>query len=256
MILAIDIGNTHVVIGCLDEEDTRFIARVATDQKKTEDEYAMMLLDLFQIHKLDGSQIEGAIMCSVVPGLTTALRRAVKLILGYEPLLVGSGIKTGLNIKMDNPASVGSDLIVAAVAAVQEHQPPLIIFDMGTANTMVVIDRNGDFIGGMIIPGAILSLEALAEHAAKLPHVSFEAPKTLIGKNTIDSMKSGIVYSQAMAVDGIIGLVEEELGEPVTVLATGGSSRLITSYCKREMIYDSRLIQKGLLHLYRKNTNQ
>ena len=254
MILAIDVGNTHVVIGCLDEEQTRFIARVATDQKKTEDEYAMMLLDLFQIHKVDASVIEGSIMCSVVPGLTTALKKAVKLILGYEPLLVGSGIKTGLNIKMDDPASVGSDLIVASVAAIQEHKPPIMIFDMGTANTMVVIDKEESFIGGMIIPGAVLSLEALAKHAAKLPHVSFEAPKGLIGKNTIDSMKAGIVYSHAMAVDGIIGLVEEELGEKVTVLATGGSSRLITSYCKREIIYDSRLLHKSLLYLYRKNT--
>lgn len=256
MILAIDVGNTHVVIGCLDEEQTRFIARVATDQKKTEDEYAMMLLDLFQIHKVDASIIEGAIMCSVVPGLTTAFKKAVHLILGYEPLLVGSGIKTGLNIKMDDPASVGSDLIVAAVAALQEHKPPLMIFDMGTANTMVVIDKEGSFIGGMIIPGATLSLEALAKHAAKLPHVSFEAPKQLIGKNTIDSMKSGIVYSQAMAVDGIIGLVEEELGEKVQVLATGGSSRLITSFCRREIHCDSRLIHKGLLYLYRKNSKK
>ena len=255
MLLAIDIGNSNVVIGCLDEEhNTVDIFRMVTDLKKTEDEYASGMKTILEYNNVDCSQFEGAVICSVVPPLTNVLKSSAEKIISGEVLVVGPGIKTGLNIMMDNPASVGSDLIVDAVAAINEYPVPLIFVDMGTATTISVIDEDKRYRGGMILPGIRVSMDSLTSRTAQLPHISIEPPKKLIGRNTIDCMKSGMIYGNASCIDGMIRKIKKELGrEDVTVIATGGLSKVIIPYCEEEIIYDNELLLKGLRLIYEKN---
>lgn len=253
MILTIDMGNTNIVIGGIDEEKTYFEERITTIHSRTSTEYALLIKDILDLHSIDKSQIEGSIVSSVVPPLNAPIQSAIKKILGRRPLLVGSGMKTGLNILMDNPKSVGSDQIVDAVAALQEYPCPIIVIDMGTATTMSVIDKNGNYIGGVILPGLKVSLDSLSSNAAQLPFISLEIPGKVIGKNTIDCMRSGILYGNAAQMDGIIDRMEEELGETASVVATGGLSRFVTPLCRHKIHYDQALLLKGLLALYRKN---
>ena len=254
MILALDMGNTNIVIGCIDSQKTYFVERVTTDHAKTGTEYAINIKNILEIHQIDPSEIEGAIMSSVVPPLNAAISSAVKKILGYHPMLVGAGIKTGMNIIMDNPKTVGSDMIVDAVAAIRDYPCPIIIIDMGTATTMSVIDRSGNYIGGVILPGLKVSLDSLSGKTAQLPYISLETPGKVIGKNTIDCMRAGIIFSNVDMIDGILDRMEKELGETPTVIATGGLARFITPLCRHEIIFDDALLLKGLLILYRKNT--
>lgn len=253
MILAIDMGNTNIVIGGIDEEKTYFVERFTTDRMKTGLEYAITIKTTLEIHKIAFSRIEGAIISSVVPPLNAAISSAVKKLFGFRPMLVGAGIKTGMNIIMDNPKTVGSDMIVDAVAAIREYPCPLVIIDMGTATTMSVIDKAGNYVGGVILPGLRVSLDSLSSKAAQLPSISLDIPSRVIGKNTIDCMRSGIMYGNAGMIDGIIERMEQELGEPATVIATGGLSRFVTPLCKHKIIYDEELLLKGLLTLYQKN---
>lgn len=254
MILALDVGNTNIVIGCLDDDRIYFVGRLATDRSRTDDEYAISFKNLMELNGIEPQQLAGCIISSVVPPLIRILELAVEKATGRTPLIVGPGLKTGLNIKIDNPAQLGSDLVVAAVAALHQYQPPLIIFDMGTATTVSVIDRNKTYLGGMILPGVKASQEALTSHTSQLPSISLEPPKRVIGSNTIDCMKSGAIYGNAAALDGIIERVEEELGEKATVVATGGLSKCIVPYCKREITVDDDLLLKGLRLIYQKNT--
>lgn len=253
MILAIDMGNTNIVIGGIDTTRTYFVERITTNHIKTGLEYAINIKNILEIHKVDKSQVEGAIMSSVVPPLNATLSSAVKKIFGFHPKLVGSGMKTGLNILMDNPKTVGSDMIVDAVAAIREHSCPIIIIDMGTATTLSVVDKNGSYIGGVILPGLRLSLDTLSSKTAQLPSISLDIPAKVIGKNTIDCMRSGIMYGNASMIDGIIDRMEEELGQPATLVATGGLSRFVVPLCRHKIIYDDALLLKGLLILYEKN---
>ncbi len=234
MILAIDMGNTNIVIGGIDENKTSFVERITTNPSKTDIEYAVNIKDILEIYQIPLGEIEGAVLSSVVPPLNGTLLRAVEKIIKKKPLLVGSGMKTGLNILMDNPKTVGSDLIVDAVAAIQEHPLPIIIIDMGTATTM--------------------SLDSLSGKAAQLPYISLETPGKVIGKNTIDCMRSGIIYGNAAQIDGIIDRMEQELGQTASIVATGGLARLITPICRHKIVYDDALLLKGLLTLYRRNT--
>ena len=254
MILAIDIGNTNIVVGCIDEQKTYFIERVSTDRSKTELEYAIVIKNVLDIFKMSPKELEGGIVCSVVPQITQIVKLAAEKILKKEVMVLGPGIKTGMNILMDNPAQVGSDLIADAVGAIREYKPPMIIFDMGTATTVCVVDRKKNYIGGMILPGVRTSLDALTARAAQLSGIDLEAPKRVIGKNTIECMKSGIVYSNAALIDGVILRMEEELGEKATVIATGGLAKSIVPYCKEEVILDDDLLFKGLLWVYKKNS--
>ncbi|MDD3252032.1 MAG: type III pantothenate kinase [Lachnospiraceae bacterium] len=253
MILAIDMGNTNIVIGCIDSDRTYFVERVTTSHDKTGTEYAINIKNILEIHQIDKTKIEGAILSSVVPPLNAAISSAVKKILGYHPMLVGSGIKTGMNIQMDNPKTVGSDMIVDAVAAIRDYPCPIIIIDMGTATTMSVVDHSGSYIGGVILPGLRVSLNSLSSKTAQLPSISLDIPKAVIGKNTIDCMRSGIMYGNAGMIDGIIDRMIDELGETPTVIATGGLSRFIVPLCRHNIIYDDALLLKGLLILYEKN---
>ena len=248
MILAIDIGNTNIVVGCIEEKKIYFIERISTNHTKTELEYAIDLKTILDIHHIKRPDIEGAIISSVVPQITNAVKLAVEKILKKQPMILGPGVKTGLN-----PGEMGADRVADAVAALAQYPVPLVIVDMGTATTISVLDDRKRYIGGMIMPGVRISLDALTSRASQLSGISIEEPKRLIGRNTVDCMKSGILYGNAAAVDGIVDRIEEELGQKVTVIATGGMSRKIIPHCKREMILDCDLLLKGLQVIYDKN---
>ena len=253
MILTIDMGNTNIVVGGIDHKKTYFVERITTNKDKTDLEYAVTFKNILEIHKVSSSHIEGAIISSVVPPLNSVLTSAVKKVTVHTPLLVGSGMKTGLNILMDNPKATGSDMIVDAVAAINEYPLPLIIIDMGTATTMSVVDPAGNYIGGVILPGIRISLETLSSKTAQLPSISLEVPSKVIGKNTVDCMRSGCMYGNAAMLDGLIDRMEEELGMPATVIATGGLSQFVTPLCRHKIIYEDTLLLKGLMILYDKN---
>lgn len=253
MILAIDMGNTNTVIGGIDETKTYFIERVTTDQNRTDTEYAISFKNILEMHGIDISCIEGSILSSVVPPLNTTVLNAVEKITGKRPLLVGSGMKTGMNILMDNPKTVGSDQIVDAVAASHEYPLPLVVIDMGTATTLCTVDKKGNYIGGVILPGLKVSLNSLSSKTAQLPYISLEVPDQVIGKNTIDCMRAGIIYGNVDMIDGILNRMEKELGEAPSVIATGGLSRFIAPLCRHKIHVDDALLLKGLLILYQKN---
>lgn len=253
MILAIDVGNTNIVIGCIDKEKCHFIERLSTVRIKTELEYAIDIKSVLDIYHVCPEEIEGGIISSVVPQITTNIKLAAEKILKKEILVIGSGIKTGLDIRIDDPGQLGADLVAASVAGIAEYPVPMMIFDMGTANTVCVIDREKRYLGGMIYPGLGVSLDSLTAHASQLGGISLEAPERVIGRNTIDCMKSGVIYSAAAAMDGIIDRIQAEMGETLTVIATGGLAKCIVPHCRREVILDDDLLLKGLLVLYDKN---
>ena len=241
MILAIDVGNTNIVIGCIDKEKCHFIERLSTVRIKTELEYAIDIKSVLDIYHVCPEEIEGGIISSVVPQITTNIKLAAEKILKKEILVIGSGIKTGLDIRIDDPGQLGADLVAASVAGIAEYPVPMMIFDMGTANTVCVIDREKRYLGGMIYPGLGVSLDSLTAHASQLGGISLEAPERVIGRNTIDCMKSGVIYSAAAAMDGIIDRIQEEMGETLTVIATGGLAKCIVPHCRREVILDDDL---------------
>lgn len=253
MILALDMGNTNIVLGGIDENDIYFVSRVVTDRRKTGDEYAVIFNSILDLYNVDRSTIDGAIISSVVPPLTKIIKHAIEHILGITPMVVGPGVKTGLNILIDNPAQLGSDLVVDAVAATAEYPAPLIIFDMGTATTVSVIDKNKNYLGGVIIPGIMVSQESLTSKTSQLPRIGLDEPEKVIGRNTVECMRSGLYNANASMIDGMIERVEGELGMSATVIATGGLSKFIVPYCKREIIYDDSLLLKGLWIIYKKN---
>ncbi len=253
MILAIDMGNTNIVIGCIDDHKRYFEERLSTDRSKTALEYAIGFKTVLELYNIEVDSIEGAIISSVVPPLTNVIKQAVEKIIGKVPMVVGPGIKTGLNLHMDNPKSVGSDLIVDAVAGIAEYGAPLIVIDMGTATTLSVVDKDKNYVGGAILTGLRLSMEALATRTSQLFNVSLEVPKSSIGKNTTDCLKSGIVLGNAACIDGMIDRMEEELGYKTTVVATGGLAHVVIPQCKHEIIIDDALLLKGLKIIYDKN---
>ncbi len=253
MILAIDIGNTNIVIGCFKNNEILFTERVSTNRTATDLEYASNVNTAMQMHSLDPKDLDGAIISSVVPSLTATFKRAVEKYAGVKVMTVGPGIKTGLSIKIDNPAQLGSDLVVDAVAGISEYPVPQIIIDMGTATTMSVIDKNKNYIGGIIMTGLSASTEALVSRTSQLPRIAFETPKNVIGTNTVDCMKSGVMYASACAIDGIVEKIEEELNEKCTVIATGGLAGTIIPLCKRNIIINDELLLKGLMIIYNKN---
>ena len=253
MILAIDIGNTNIVLGCIEGENIVKEARMATDVIKTSDQYCAELKAMLDLLEIDRNNIEGSIISSVVPPVLNSFKTAIVKLTGKLPLVVGPGIKTGLNILLDNPAMAGGDLIVGAVAALAEYKPPLLVVDMGTATTMIALDSKGNFLGGSIFPGVKISAEALSGKTAQLPAISLEAPKKAIGRNTIDCMRSGVMMGTAAMLDGMIERMEEELGSKATVIATGGIAKFVIPMCRRSMIYDKDLLLKGLRILYENN---
>lgn len=253
MILAIDIGNSNIVIGCIEGGEIQNETRIATDLVKTSDQYCFDLKNMLSLSDVPVARLEDVIISSVVPPVLNSMRTAVLKLTGKKPFVVGPGIKTGLNILLDNPQQVGSDLIVAAVAALREYKPPLILIDMGTATTISVINKDRAYLGGCICPGVRISAEALSARAALLPGINLDQPRRAIGKNTTDCMRSGIMLGAACMLDGMIERMEQELGERATVVATGGIARFVLPMCRREIAYDRNLLLKGLAVLYQMN---
>ncbi|MDE6657601.1 MAG: type III pantothenate kinase [Oscillospiraceae bacterium] len=256
MLLAIDVGNTNIVLGCFDNNKIVFRERLSTNQQATALEYASGIKTALDMHNINKNLIDDAIISSVVPSVTATLKEAVEKYTGKHVMIIKSGIKTGLSIVIDNPAQLGSDLVVDAVAGLQEYPVPMIIIDMGTATTLSVINHKKQYIGGVIMTGISVSTDALVNRTSQLPKISFEPPKKIIGSNTVECMKSGIMYGTACALDGMISRIEQELNASCTVIATGGLASLIVPLCQKEIILDDDLLLKGLYYIYQKNKNQ
>lgn len=254
MILTITVENTNTIIGCFRDKELLFVESISTNTARTELEYIMSFRCMFEMHAQKAEKIDGAIISSVVPPVTEIVRNAVKRLTGKEALVIGPGVKTGLNIATDNPAQLGSDLVASAVAGLMQYESPMIIVNMGTATTLSVIDEKKHYIGGMIIPGIKVSSASLAKETAQLPEISLSKPKKVIGTNTIESMKSGLIYGNASCIDGCISKIENELGKPVkTVVATGTYAKHILPYCERKMCLNENLLLEGLRFIYEKN---
>lgn len=253
MILTVDVGNSNIVIGGVQEQQIVFEARIRTDVTKTSDQYCVDLKILLDVYGVKAETIEGAIIASVVPQVLNSMQTAIKKLTGKTSLVVGPGLKTGLNILLENPSQTGADLVVGCVAALKEHKPPMIIVDMGTATTMVVLDQNGALVGGCICPGVKISMDALTERTALLPGLQLDQPKKAIGRNTIDCMRSGIMMGTACMLDGMVERMEAELGQKTTVVATGGIAKFILPMCRTPIVYDKDLLIKGLAALYYEN---
>ncbi len=253
MLLAIDIGNTNIVIGCLENDEILFKARIATDRLRTSDQYGVEIKNMLEAFGAKREDVTDCIISSVVPPVFNSVYTGVIKVIGKQPLVVGPGLKTGLNIHMDIPSQVGSDLIVAAVAALAEYPAPLVLIDLGTATTIEVIEPENVFIGGLIFPGVMVSLDSLTSRTAQLPGISLDKPKQVVGKNTVDCMRSGMMYGTASMLDGLIDRIAEELGHTSTIVATGGLAQFITPLCKHEIILEKDLLLKGLNIIYKKN---
>lgn len=255
MILAIDVGNTHIILGGLRDGCVCFTSRASTDRSKTEEEYTLLFQRLLHLHQVDVQSVQGCILASVVPELRPILSRAMTRLTGRPPLVVGPGMKTGLSIRIDDPGQLGSDLVVGAVAACAKYPKPILLFDLGTATTLSVLDGKGIYLGGMIIPGVRLAMDALSARTSQLPRIDLDdMPARLIGTNTVDCMHSGALFGTAAMLDGLIQRVEEELGQSVgTVVATGGLFPTVAPYCKRAIVHDENLMLEGLSILYEKN---
>ena len=253
MILTIDIGNTNIELGVVDEQGIVFPERISTDIDRTQLEYAVLIKNALEVHGLTGDEITGSIMSSVVPPLVHIIKSAIKKLIGITPMVVGAGLKTGLDIKIDNPKTLGADIVVDSVAAKEIYGAPCIVIDMGTATTITVISKNGDYVGGVIVPGVRSSLEALVSDTSQLPRVSLSSPKRFICTNTIDCMKSGIINGQAALVDGMIDRFWQELGYRTNVVATGGLSRVIIPKCNHDITLNNDLMMVGLKLIYDRN---
>ncbi len=253
MVLTIDVGNTHTILGVFDNDKLVFTARISTDRHKTRDEYAVAISSVLSLSNVSCSDIEGAIISSVVPQVSGYLEGAVKMLYTCKVFLVGPGVKTGLNIKIDNPAQLGADLVCVSVAALKKYPLPSIVFDLGTATTISAINKNGEMIGGSILTGVNTALNALASGTAQLPQISLDGEVAAIGSNTVDCMRSGAVIGNASMIDGMILRYREILGENTTVIATGGLAKVITPHCREEIIIDETLLLDGLYTIYKKN---
>ena len=253
MILALDTGNTHIVVGCMEGTDTVHSFRVKTDTGRTEYEYAALFRQLLSIWDVYPAELEGAIISSVVPPLTPHLVSAVHMLTGKKPLVVGVGMKTGLNILLEQPSSLGADMVVGSVAALDLYKPPMIVVDMGTVTKLFALDEKGSYLGGSLFPGLVVSLNSLSNSTAQLPMVPLEAPKKAIGTNTVTAMQSGVVFGAAAMIDGIIDRMEEELGGPATLVATGGNAKFVIPVCRHRFICNDDLLMHGLAVLYKKN---
>ncbi len=253
MLLVIDIGNTNITIGCLEDEKICFDARIATDRARTSDQYGVEIKNMLEAFGVQLTDINDCIISSVVPPVFNSVRTGVFKIIGREPMVVKPGLKTGLNICMDTPSQVGADRIVIAVAALSKYRAPLILIDMGTATTIEVVEPENRYVGGVIIPGVRISMDALTSRTAQLPGISLDRPGKVVAKNTVACMRSGIMYGTAAMLDGMIDLIGQELGHESTVIATGGLAQFVIPLCRHEILLEKDLLLRGLYTLYRMN---
>ncbi len=252
MLLVLDMGNSHITVGAFSGKELLFEARIATDRRKTGDQYGIDLLNILRLFKAD-APFHGAIISSVVPSLDHALADAVTKVTGCRPVFVGPGLKTGMNILIDNPSQLGADLLVGAVAAVEEYGAPCVVWDLGTATTVSAIDQDGAFRGGAIMPGISTAFQSLVAQTSLLPSIRLEAPKKAIGTNTTACMQSGAVYGNVAMIDGMTQRFFQELQvKSSRVIITGGLGQELAAYCGHHPIYDPHLLLKGLRILYEK----
>ena len=253
MLLVIDVGNTNITLGIFRGEEVVATFRLTTKQSRTSDEYGVAICNLLEHRDIRLKDIEDIIIASVVPDIMYSLTSALVKYFDKTPLVVGPGIRTGLNIRIDNPAQTGADLVVGCVAALKLEKPPLIVIHLGTATTLMVLDQNGAMIGGSICPGIRISMEALTQRAALLPGLQLDAPRRTIGRNTVECMRSGIMVGAAAMLDGMVERMEEELGAKATVIATGRIGQYVVPLCKTPMRYERDLVLQGLAALYWEN---
>lgn len=260
MLFTVDISNSHITLGGFAAEDDhfsdkpQFMARIVTDRRRTDDQYACELMQLLALYKVDPETVTDAIICSVVPELTEVFQNALKKLTGTTAIILGPGVKTGLHIVIDNPAQLGSDLVAGAVAATKLYPMPCVIFDLSTATTVSVLDEQGKFRGGMICAGIGITLDSLASRTSLLPHVNVECPKTVIGTNTIHSMQSGAIHGTAALMDGMIDRIEAELGQTVNTIATGELAQVVVPVCRKPVQICENLLLHGLRFIYEKNS--
>ena len=254
MLLTVDIGNTNITLGVFKGDELQFTSRLATDRKRTGDQYAVELLNVFKLYNADISEFSGAIISSVVPEVTDALKAAVICVTNREPLIINSDIGSGLKVINNIKGQIGADIATVAVAAINKYPLPCFVLDLGTATKIILVDETGMFVGCTISPGVGISLYALASRASMLPTINLETPNSSIGTNTIDCMKSGIVFGTASMLDGLTERMEKDFGKKVVAtIATGGHSREIVENCSRDIIYDENLILDGLRLIYDNN---
>ncbi len=253
MLLTVDMGNTNIVLGCLDGDKVLFTERISTDLRRTELEYAICIKAVLELYAIPPQKLEGVVISSVVPPLVDVLRQAMAKLTDAEILVVGPGVKTGLHLRMDNPAAVGSDLVVDAVAASALYGAPAIVIDMGTATTLSILAKDGAYVGTIILPGARISLDSLVSGTAQLPKIGLTVPEHVIGTNTVDCMRSGVLYGSAACLDGMIDRIWEELGYETSVIATGGLAHAVVPHCFHEIIVNDTLLLQGLRIIFEKN---
>lgn len=253
MLLCVDIGNSNIVYACYRGEELVFASRAATDPLRTGDQYAVELRAILQLYGVSVSEFTGCCLCSVVPALTEPLREACETVLGHRATVLAAGVKTGLNIRLDNPGECGADLVAAAVGAKAHYPLPLIIVDLGTASKITAVDSRGDFLGGAIMPGLRTSMDALIRSASLLSDFELGAPAAAIGRNTPDCLRSGAVLGFASMLDGMCRRFQRELDGEATVVATGGLARMVVPCCETKMILREDLVTEGLRVVYEKN---
>ena len=253
MLLAVDVGNTQTHFGAFRGEELVEHWRFATVRESTGDEIGAALRTLLELRGLSFGDLDAAIVSSTVPALGEEWRRAGELYLGHEPIIVGPGVKTGMALRYDNPREIGADRLVNAVAAFERFGTACVVVDFGTAITFDPVSANGEYLGGLIAPGVEISLEALTERAAKLPKVDLAAPREVIGKSTVEALRSGVIYGFAGLVDGILGRITQELGPDVQTIATGGQAHVIVPFCDRVTQIDDLLTLTGLRLIHERN---
>lgn len=253
MLLVFDVGNTNIVLGVYKGKELVSNWRIATDKQKTSDEYGVLINELFKYEDKNFSEVSAVIISSVVPDVMHSLENFSRKYCKKEPLVVGPGIKTGINIKYENPQQVGADRIVNAVGAMEKYGTPLVVIDFGTATTFCAVSDKGEYLGGSIVPGVKISMDALFQKASKLPKVEIIKPKGVIGKNTVWAMQSGIFFGYAGLVDNIVNMMKSELGDDTKVVATGGLASLICAETKTVDHVDKFLTLDGLRIIYGRN---
>lgn len=254
MLLAVDIGNTNIVLGLYDGVELAHTLRVSTVRTRTEDEHGILLLELLSLRGVPRTAIDAAIVASVVPPLTDVLADAIRRVFARDPLIVGPGLKTGMPVLYENPREIGADRIVNAVAAHERVSGPVIVVDFGTATTFDCVSPKGEYLGGVIVPGMQVSLEALLSSAAKLSRVELTSPPRVLGRNTTHAVQSGVIIGHAALVDGMLERLDAELGYPNEVIGTGGLSVLVSKHSRRLQRVDVNLTLDGLRILHERNT--
>ena len=253
MLLTADVGNTNIKLGIFDGDDLRYKLRFSTNDKMTSDEFAVELYTFFQIYDIDYKKIDGSIISSVVPKVTQPLVDAIEIVMGVRSLIIGPGLKTGMDLKIDRPETLGGDIVCGCVGTYEKYGGPLIVIFMGTATVVAYVDENCAYRGGIIAPGVGISLDALTSRGALLPAVDLMAPKKAICTNTVDCMRSGIMNGTSCMLDGMIDLFMRETGKSCKIVATGGLAPQMIQNCTHEIAYEENIILNGLKSIYAKN---